>query len=139
MLYSRAGRQPLLYAETFSPNTPEGTCSPCHVLGRITGIDASNPSAMLARLRSVYGGTDRWFRQALVGSRIDNCLLCRHNFRFQAARMAIDELTILNSPWVEHGLFSYSPWTDECSLRTQSRIERQPFRTSGQGSERTEK
>jgi excinuclease ABC subunit A len=39
MLYSRAGdyppNQPLLYAESFSPNTPEGACSKCHGLGRI--------------------------------------------------------------------------------------------------------
>src|ERR1700710_2471180 len=39
MLYSRAGdyprSQPLLYAESFSPNTPEGACPRCHGLGRI--------------------------------------------------------------------------------------------------------
>ncbi|MDB6090667.1 MAG: excinuclease subunit [Gammaproteobacteria bacterium] len=39
MLYSRAGDyprgQPLLYAESFSPNTPEGACPKCHGLGRI--------------------------------------------------------------------------------------------------------
>jgi excinuclease ABC subunit A len=39
MLYSRAGHyprnQPLLYAESFSPNTPEGACPNCHGIGRI--------------------------------------------------------------------------------------------------------
>jgi excinuclease ABC subunit A len=39
MLYSRAGdyprHQPLLYAESFSPNTPEGACPRCHGLGRV--------------------------------------------------------------------------------------------------------
>ena len=34
MLYSRAGdyppNQPLLHAESFSPNTPEGACPRCH-------------------------------------------------------------------------------------------------------------
>src|SRR4051812_10600375 len=39
MLYSRAGDyppgQPLLYAESFSPNTPEGACPACHGLGRV--------------------------------------------------------------------------------------------------------
>jgi excinuclease ABC subunit A len=39
MLYSRAGDypagQPLLYAESFSPNTPEGACPQCHGLGRV--------------------------------------------------------------------------------------------------------
>ena len=39
MLYSRAGDYPrgqaLLYAEAFSPNTPEGACPQCHGLGRV--------------------------------------------------------------------------------------------------------
>jgi excinuclease ABC subunit A len=39
MLYSRAGTypsgQPILYAEGFSPNTPEGACPACHGLGRV--------------------------------------------------------------------------------------------------------
>ena len=39
MLYSRAGsyppRQPMLYAEDFSPNTPQGACARCHGLGRV--------------------------------------------------------------------------------------------------------
>src|SRR6195952_1804916 len=39
MLYSRAGSypadQPLLYAESFSPNTAEGACPKCHELGRV--------------------------------------------------------------------------------------------------------
>ncbi len=39
MLYSRTGRypadQPMLYAEDFSPNTPQGACPQCHGLGRI--------------------------------------------------------------------------------------------------------
>jgi len=39
MLYSRAGdyppKQPIIYAEGFSPNTPEGACAHCHGLGRV--------------------------------------------------------------------------------------------------------
>src|SRR4051794_20300770 len=39
MLYSRAGDYPpgqeLLYAESFSPNTPQGACPQCHGLGRV--------------------------------------------------------------------------------------------------------
>ena len=39
MLYSRAGDYPrnqqLLYAELFSPNTPEGACPNCHGIGRV--------------------------------------------------------------------------------------------------------
>src|SRR4026208_362066 len=39
MLYSRAGAyprgHPMLYAESFSPNAPEGACPQCHGLGRV--------------------------------------------------------------------------------------------------------
>src|SRR6187399_293655 len=46
MLYSRAGDYPkgqdLLYAESFSANTPQGACPVCHGLGRI--YDATEES-----------------------------------------------------------------------------------------------
>jgi excinuclease ABC subunit A len=46
MLYSRAGDYPqgqdILYAESFSPNTPQGACPKCHGLGRI--YDATEQS-----------------------------------------------------------------------------------------------
>ncbi|MFT6950429.1 MAG: excinuclease ABC subunit A [Paraglaciecola sp.] len=39
MLYSRAGKYPrsqsILYADAFSPNTPQGACSRCHGIGRV--------------------------------------------------------------------------------------------------------
>lgn len=39
MLYSRAGDYPpgqsILYADAFSPNTPEGACEQCHGMGRV--------------------------------------------------------------------------------------------------------
>lgn len=39
MMYSRAGtypaEQPMLYAEDFSPNTPQGACQACHGLGHV--------------------------------------------------------------------------------------------------------
>ncbi|MEZ0267896.1 MAG: excinuclease ABC subunit A, partial [Phycisphaerae bacterium] len=42
MLYSRAGDyprgQPIIYAEGFSPNTPEGACATCHGLGRVYDV-----------------------------------------------------------------------------------------------------
>jgi excinuclease ABC subunit A len=42
MLYSRAGDYPpgqgIIYAESFSPNTPEGACPECHGLGRVYKI-----------------------------------------------------------------------------------------------------
>lgn len=43
MLYSRAGNYPngqdIIYAESFSPNTPEGACTECHGLGRVYEIN----------------------------------------------------------------------------------------------------
>ncbi|MES3033524.1 MAG: excinuclease ABC subunit UvrA [Gemmatimonadota bacterium] len=45
MLYSRAGQyppgQPMLYAEDFSPNTPQGACPACHGLGSIHDVTES--------------------------------------------------------------------------------------------------
>src|SRR5205809_6838187 len=42
MLYSRAGDYPrgqkMLYAESFSPNTPEGACPTCHGTGRMLDV-----------------------------------------------------------------------------------------------------
>ena len=42
MLYSRAGQYPngqgIIYAEGFSPNTPEGACPQCHGLGRVYDV-----------------------------------------------------------------------------------------------------
>jgi len=42
MLYSRVGTYPahqtLLYAESFSPNTPEGACPRCHGMGRVYDV-----------------------------------------------------------------------------------------------------
>lgn len=42
MLYSRAGDYPkgqsMLYAESFSTNTPEGACPHCHGLGRVYDV-----------------------------------------------------------------------------------------------------
>lgn len=49
MLYSRAGtyppKAPIIYAEGFSPNTPEGACPACHGLGKI--YDATEKSMVL--------------------------------------------------------------------------------------------
>src|SRR3954447_20071360 len=46
MLYSRAGDYPpgqgIVYAEGFSPNTPQGACPTCHGLGRV--YDATEAS-----------------------------------------------------------------------------------------------
>jgi excinuclease ABC subunit A len=72
MLYSRAGDypagQPLLYAESFSPNTPEGACPECHGLGRI--YDATEESMVLddtlsIRERAVAAWPPAWHGQNL--------------------------------------------------------------------------
>ena len=72
MLYSRAGNyppnQPLLYAESFSPNTPEGACPTCHGLGRIH--DATEASMVLddsltIRERAVAAWPTAWQGQNL--------------------------------------------------------------------------
>lgn len=58
MLYSRAGDyppgQPILYAESFSPNTPEGACPGCHGLGRV--YDATEASMVRDDSLSIRDG-----------------------------------------------------------------------------------
>ena len=72
MLYSRAGTyppgQPMLYAEDFSPNTPEGACPTCHGLGRI--YEATEQSmvpndALTIRERAVAAWPPAWHGQNL--------------------------------------------------------------------------
>ena len=72
MLYSRAGTYPagqsLLYAESFSPNTPEGACPTCHGLGRI--YDATESSmvpddSLSIRERAIAAWPPAWHGQNL--------------------------------------------------------------------------
>jgi excinuclease ABC subunit A len=72
MLYSRAGDYPrgqtLLYAESFSPNTPEGACPHCHGIGRIHGVNAQTlvPDDTLSiRERAVAAWPTAWQGQNL--------------------------------------------------------------------------
>src|SRR3954449_2259485 len=72
MLYSRAGdyppKQPLLYAESFSPNTPEGACPHCHGIGRIHDITEATlvPDGKLTiRERAVAAWPTAWQGQNL--------------------------------------------------------------------------
>lgn len=72
MLYSRAGDYPsgqgILYAESFSPNTPEGACPTCHGLGRVySATEASmvrNPSLTI-RAGAVAAWPGAWQGQNL--------------------------------------------------------------------------
>jgi excinuclease ABC subunit A len=72
MLYSRAGdypaRQPMLYAEDFSPNTPQGACLVCHGLGRVYEVTerAMVPDDSLSiRERAVAAWPSAWQGQNL--------------------------------------------------------------------------
>jgi excinuclease ABC subunit A len=72
MLYSRAGSypadQPMLYAEDFSPNTPQGACPECHGLGRVHEVTEAtmvpDPSLTI-RERAVAAWPMAWQGQNL--------------------------------------------------------------------------
>ncbi|WP_375411598.1 excinuclease ABC subunit UvrA [uncultured Bradyrhizobium sp.] len=72
MLYSRAGdyprRQPLLYAESFSPNTAEGACPKCHGLGRVYEVTEQSmvpDPSLTIRERAVAAWPTAWHGQNL--------------------------------------------------------------------------
>jgi excinuclease ABC subunit A len=72
MLYSRVGHyppgQPMLYAEDFSPNTPQGACPHCHGQGRV--YDATEASmvpddSVTIRDRAIAAWPPAWHGQNL--------------------------------------------------------------------------
>ena len=72
MLYSRAGSYPpgqtMLYAEDFSPNTPQGACPNCHGMGRVYTMteDSMVPDPSLTiRQRAVAAWPLAWGGQNL--------------------------------------------------------------------------
>ncbi|TWI67668.1 excinuclease ABC subunit A [Pseudoduganella lurida] len=72
MLYSRAGDYPpgqeLLYAESFSPNTPEGACTQCHGLGRVyeaTEASMVPDDSLTIRERAIAAWPTAWHGQNL--------------------------------------------------------------------------
>jgi excinuclease ABC subunit A len=72
MLYSRAGtypaHQPMLYAEDFSPNTPQGACPHCHGLGRVYEVTEQTmvPDPSLSvRARAIASWPPAWHGQNL--------------------------------------------------------------------------
>ncbi|MGZ8358877.1 MAG: excinuclease ABC subunit UvrA, partial [Telluria sp.] len=72
MLYSRAGDYPpgqqLLYAESFSPNTPEGACPECHGLGRVYEVTEQSmvpDDSLTIRERAVAAWPTAWHGQNL--------------------------------------------------------------------------
>ena len=67
MLYSRAGDypagQPIIYAEAFSPNTPEGACPSCHGLGRIYEVTEQSmvpDDSLTIRQRAIAAWPQAW-------------------------------------------------------------------------------
>jgi len=72
MLYSRAGDypkdQPLLYAESFSPNTAEGACPQCHGLGRVYEVTERSmvpDDTLTIRERAIAAWPTAWHGQNL--------------------------------------------------------------------------
>jgi excinuclease ABC subunit A len=72
MLYSRAGlyppKQPMLYAEDFSPNTPQGACPHCHGLGRVFEVTEKimvPDDSLSIRERAIASWPPAWYGQNL--------------------------------------------------------------------------
>jgi excinuclease ABC subunit A len=72
MLYSRAGtypkKQSIIYAEGFSPNTPEGACPRCHGLGRVyeaTERSMVPDDSLSIRQRAIAAWPPAWHGQNL--------------------------------------------------------------------------
>ncbi|RYD68703.1 MAG: excinuclease ABC subunit UvrA [Verrucomicrobiaceae bacterium] len=72
MLYSRAGDYPsgleLLYADSFSPNTPEGACPRCHGLGRVYEVTERSmvpDDSLSIRERAIAAWPPAWHGQNL--------------------------------------------------------------------------
>jgi len=67
MLYSRAGDYPkgqsIIYAEAFSPNTPEGACPECHGLGRVYEVTEKSmvpDDSLTIRERAIAAWPSAW-------------------------------------------------------------------------------
>ena len=72
MLYSRAGDYPkgqsILYAESFSPNTPEGACPTCHGLGKVYEVTEKSmvpDDSLTIRERAIAAWPTAWQGQNL--------------------------------------------------------------------------
>jgi excinuclease ABC subunit A len=72
MLYSRTGtypaKQPMLFAEDFSPNTVQGACPTCHGLGRVYEVTEQSmvpDDSLTIRERAVAAWPPAWHGQNL--------------------------------------------------------------------------
>ncbi|HEY1546423.1 MAG TPA: excinuclease ABC subunit UvrA [Kofleriaceae bacterium] len=80
MLYSRAGTYPrglgILYADAFSPNTPEGACPTCHGLGKI--YDATEASMVPDPSRTIRERAVAAWPLAWGGQNLRDILVAMH-------------------------------------------------------------
>ena len=72
MMYSRTGsyppKQPMLYAEDFSPNTVQGACPTCHGLGRVYSVTERSlvpDDSLTIRERAIAAWPPAWHGQNL--------------------------------------------------------------------------
>ena len=72
MLYSRTGtypaKQPMLFAEDFSPNTVQGACPTCHGLGRVYEVNEKSmvpDDSLTIRERAIAAWPPAWHGQNL--------------------------------------------------------------------------
>ncbi|MGO4551839.1 excinuclease ABC subunit UvrA [Lysobacter sp. 2RAF19] len=72
MLYSRAGdypaKQPMLYAEDFSPNTAQGACPECHGLGNVYAVTEASmvpDPSLTIREKAIAAWPPAWHGQNL--------------------------------------------------------------------------
>jgi excinuclease ABC subunit A len=72
MLYSRAGdypaKQPMLYAEDFSPNTAQGACPECHGLGHVYAVTEASmvpDPSLTIREKAIAAWPPAWHGQNL--------------------------------------------------------------------------
>lgn len=72
MLFSRAGTYPkgqgIIYAEAFSPNTPEGACPKCHGLGKVYEVTEQSmvpDDSLTIRERAIAAWPTAWQGQNL--------------------------------------------------------------------------
>ena len=86
MLYSRAGDypagQPIVYAESFSPNTPEGACPECHGLGVVYEVTEHSmvPNDSLSiREKAIAAWPTAWQGQNLRESTDDTWFQCGYS------------------------------------------------------------
>lgn len=77
MLYSRAGHYPegqtILYADSFSPNTPDGACPRCHGIGRV--FDVTEDLLVPDKTKTIRNGAIAGWPPAWGGQNLRDILI----------------------------------------------------------------